>query len=367
MCIIIIKPQQSEWKMQAVTNRKTVIDSIVESVFDRNAANFWLQKFNPLWSVNQSLGKIVNKQLNGTDTVSLTIQVNKKFKKAQAGQHHPVIIQSNGRLYERTYSLTQVDDQHVLLTAKKVADGVVSGWLVDQSKVGDLIEFGLPYGDMTIQQDAQPLILLAAGSGITPMYSLLQDLFKQSSNRPVELMYWVKTEADVAFKIELEQWSQQHANFKLHMFYTQAVNADERINAQHTAQIENLATSTVYACGPSGFVNSAEELFAQAAIFKSEAFSLTPIISDDVGFINVTLTQSQKTISIPKGQSILVGLEQQNIKPTHGCRMGICNKCACNKAQGSTKNLVNGAENNEPGNLLKICVNSAQTDLIIDL
>lgn len=353
--------------MQAVTHRKTVIDSIVESVFDRHAANFWLQKLNPLWSVNQSLGKIVSKQVNGADTVSLTIQTNKNFKKAQAGQHHPVIIQSNGRLYERTYSLTQVDDQHVLLTAKKVADGVVSNWLVNDSKVGDMIEFGLPYGDMTIQADAQPLILLAAGSGITPMYSLLKDLLKTDSNRSVILMYWVKTQADVAFKAELEQWAQQHKNFELKLFYTQAEHADERINKQHAAQIEHLATATVYACGPSGFVHSTEEVFAQAATFKSEAFSLTPIISDEVGFINVTLTQSQKTISIPKGQSILVSLEQQNIKPTHGCRMGICNKCACNKAQGSTKNLVNGAENNEPGNLLKICVNSAQTDLIIDL
>lgn len=83
--------------------------------------------------------------------------------------------------------------------------------------------------------------------------------------------------------------------------------------------------------------------------------------------MNVTLTQSNKVVSIPKGQSILASLEQQNIKPNHGCRMGICNKCACNKVEGSTKNLVNGAQNKEPGNLLKICVNSAQTDLVIDL
>jgi hypothetical protein len=47
--------------------------------------------------------------------------------------------------------------------------------------------------------------------------------------------------------------------------------------------------------------------------------------------------------------------------------MGICNKCVCNKVEGSTKNLVNGGQNSEPGNLLKICVNSAQSDLVIDL
>ena len=89
--------------------------------------------------------------------------------------------------------------------------------------------------------------------------------------------------------------------------------------------------------------------------------------TDDIGFVNVTLTQSNKVVSIPKGQSILAGLEQQNLKPTHGCRMGICNKCVCNKAEGATKNLLNGAQNSEPGNALKICVNSAQSDLVIDL
>ncbi len=87
----------------------------------------------------------------------------------------------------------------------------------------------------------------------------------------------------------------------------------------------------------------------------------------DIGFVNVTLLKSKKVIAIPKGQSILTSLEQQNIKPTHGCRMGICNKCVCNKVEGSTKNMVNGSQNAEPGNVLKICVNSAQSDLVIDL
>ena len=354
--------------MQAISPRKSAIDSMIDSVFDRDAANFWLQKVNSLWSVNQSLGKIVAKQTNGTDTVSLTIKTNNKFQKAQAGQHHPVIIKSNGRLFERTYSLTQVDDQHVLLTAKKVQGGIVSTWLTEQAKVGDVIEFGQPYGEMTVSEQTHSLLLVAAGSGITPMYSLLcQLLEKNKTNTSIQLMYWVKQEADVAFKNELQLFAQQYPNFKLQIFCTQSHQANLRIGRHNLDQIENLSNSTVYVCGPSGFVNTAEQLFSNARVLKTEAFSLTPIISDDVGTIQVTLSKSQKTVSIPKGQSILVGLEQQNIQPIHGCRMGICNKCACNKSQGSTKNQVTGAENSEPGNLLKICVNSAQTDLTIDL
>ncbi|NHB58245.1 ferredoxin reductase [Acinetobacter sp. 194] len=353
--------------MQAVKNRNSSINSIVESVFDKDAANFWLQKFNPLWSFNQALGKIINKDQTAVDTVSLTIQTNKKFKLGEAGQHHPVIVTVNGRCFERTYSLTQLDVDHVLLTVKRVDKGIVSNWLIEKAQLGDVIEFGQPYGDMLLPQPSSPLLLLAAGSGITPMYSLIKAALKSNVSTPIQLMYWVKHEADAAFKAELEMLAEKHANLKVQLFHTQSEHPDSRLNESYLNQVSNLENTTVYACGPSGFVSTAEQVFKSAQSFKSEAFSLSHLASDDVGFINVTLTKSHKTVAIPKGQSILVGLEQQNIQPTHGCRMGICNKCACNKAQGSTKNLVNGATNTEPGHLLKICVNSAQSDLTIDL
>lgn len=353
--------------MQAVLPKKSSFGAVIDAVFDRNAASFWLQRLNPIWSLNQSLAKVVKKQQEAADTVSLTLKTNARFIAGQAGQHHPVIVTINGRRYERTYSLTQIDPQHVLLTVKQVAHGIVSTWLVEQAKEGDIVELGAPYGDMLTPKPQQALVLLAAGSGITPMYSLVLETLKQHTDAQVHLMYWVKTPADVVFQTQFEQLQKQHANFKVELFYTQGVVADQRLNENDVARIAELQHSTVYACGPSGFVHTAEQLFQGAQLFKSEAFSLSEIKSDDVGFVNITLTKSNKTVSIAKGQSVLAGLEQQNIQPAHGCRMGICNKCACHKVQGSTKNLVNGMENAEPGHLLKICVNSAQTDLTIDL
>lgn len=355
--------------MHAIEKQKSPVNSMFDIVSGQDNVNFWLQKINPLWSVQQALGKIIQKQQTAADTVSLTIQVNRHFKMGQAGQHHPVIIEIKGIRYERTYSLTKLDAQHVLLTVKKVDQGIVSQWLNNKAKIDDVIEFGLPYGEMLLPQNAQTLILLAAGSGITPMYSLIKQLAAkgQLSQQTVHLMYWVKKHEDVAFKQEFDHLNEQFSQFKFEVFYTQEQHADSRLNDTHIHNIENLQNSTVYVCGPSGFVTTAETLFENVQDFKSEAFSLTPIITDETGFINVTLTQSNKVVAIPKGQSILIGLEQQNIKPQHGCRMGICNKCACNKAQGATKNLVNGAENSEPNNLLRICVNTAQTDLVIDI
>ena len=355
--------------MQAIEKRASLFNSMAQSVMNSHDANFWLQKINPLWSMNQPLAKVVKKQIVAKDMVSLILQCNRHVQRGVAGQHHPVTVEIAGRHYERTYSLMQVDADHLCLTVKKVDQGLVSSWLVDQSQTGDILRLGQPYGEMQQQVQTPKLLLLAAGSGITPMLSLIEALCQSRQLKAifVQLMYWVKTHEDAAYAEYLKEVAENFPNFTYQIFYTQ--EQDQRLNPSHIDQLKSLNETTVYACGPSGFAATAETLFKHVASIQTEAFSLSQFDTDatDTGFINVTLTQSNKTLAIPKGQSILSSLEHQGIKPKHGCRMGICNKCACTKAQGSTKNLLNGSANHEPSQLLKICVNSAQSDLVIDL
>ena len=355
--------------MQAIEKRASLFNSMAQSVMNSHDANFWLQKINPLWSMNQPLAKVVKKQIVAKDMVSLILQCNRHVQRGVAGQHHPVTVEIAGRHYERTYSLMQVDADHLCLTVKKVDQGLVSSWLVDQSQTGDILRLGQPYGEMQQQVQTPRLLLLAAGSGITPMLSLIEAFCQSRQLKAifVQLMYWVKTHEDAAYAEYLKEVAENFPNFTYQIFYTQ--QQDQRLNQSHVNQLKSLNETTVYACGPSGFAATAETLFKHVASIQTEAFSLSQFDTDatDTGFINVTLTQSNKTIAIPKGQSILSSLEHQGIKPKHGCRMGICNKCACTKAQGATKNLLNGSANHEPSQLLKICVNSAQSDLVIDL
>ena len=355
--------------MQAIEKRASLFNSMAQSVMNSHDANFWLQKINPLWSMNQPLAKVVKKQIVAKDMVSLILQCNRHVQRGVAGQHHPVTVEIAGRHYERTYSLMQVDADHLCLTVKKVDQGLVSSWLVDQSQTGDILRLGQPYGEMQQQVQTPKLLLLAAGSGITPMLSLIEAFCQSRQLKAifVQLMYWVKTHEDAAYAEYLKEVAENFTNFTYQIFYTQ--EQDQRLNPSHIDQLKSLNETTVYACGPSGFAATAETLFKHVASIQTEAFSLSQFDTDatDTGFINVTLTQSNKTLAIPKGQSILSSLEHQGIKPKHGCRMGICNKCACTKAQGSTRNLLNGSANHEPSQLLKICVNSAQSDLVIDL
>ena len=333
--------------MQAIEKRASLFNSMAQSVMNSHDANFWLQKINPLWSMNQPLAKVVKKQIVAKDMVSLILQCNRHVQRGVAGQHHPVTVEIAGRHYERTYSLMQVDADHLCLTVKKIDQGLVSSWLVDQSQTGNILRLGQPYGEMQQQVQTPKLLLLAAGSGITPMLSLIEALCqsRQLKAISVQLMYWVKTHEDAAYAEYLKEVAENFPNFTYQIFYTQ--EHDQRLNPSHIDQLKSLNETTVYACGPSGFAATAETLFKHVASIQTEAFSLSQFDTDatDTGFINVTLTQSNKTIAIPKGQSILSSLEHQGIKPKHGCRMGICNKCACTKVQGATKNLLNGSAN----------------------
>ncbi|MEB3753402.1 iron-sulfur cluster-binding domain-containing protein [Acinetobacter sp. MD2(2019)] len=355
--------------MHIIQRKNPWVDFFSNSIMDRRAINFWLKKANPLWSTDQMLGRIVKKECIADDTYSLTIQCNRQMKYGLAGQHHPVMVEIEGRRYERTYSLTQLDSQHVLLTVKKVEQGLVSSWLCEQAQIGDVIEFGQPYGDMQVSASSDALILLAAGSGITPMFSLLSFLEQtnQLKNYQIHLMYWAQHATGLAFKNTFEAWQKKYPNFQFSAFCTRDEPAAQRLNEQHVEGLGQLNETRVLACGPSGFVNRAESLFTHAKQFEAEAFSLSPISFQDEGVVNITLAQSNKVISVAKGQPLLDALEQANLKPEFGCRMGICNKCACTKVSGVTKHVGNGAENAEPANLIRICVNSAKSDLVLDL
>ncbi|AOA58996.1 ferredoxin reductase [Acinetobacter larvae] len=354
--------------MQQATALQPYKPGWLSNILDVDTADFWLQKLNPIWSLQQAMGKIVEKNWVSKDSMCLLIKTNRHFRMGQAGQHHPIKINIQERYYQRSYSLSQLDAQHVQLTVKRVKDGLVSNWLCDRAQKGDIVLLGEPFGDMTISASPAQYVLLAAGSGITPMYSMVQALEKkqQLSQYQIDLLYWVKRPEDASYLAYFEKLAQRYAQFNFQAFYSQAEQADARLNAQHIAQFSQ-SQPVVYACGPSGFVQSAQQLFADNPLFKSEAFYFSRVAGDAQQKVVITLTKSKQQLTIARGESILSALEQQNIRPEHGCRMGICNKCACHKSQGVSKNLLNGAEHREADSALKLCVNSAESDISLDL
>ena len=221
-----------------------------------------------------------------------------------------------------------------------------------------------------------PCLMLAAGSGITPLLALVNSQATAGFPRPLRLAYWARTRAELVQAGALRALASGHPDFKVHFMLTgEAAQASDelegRIESRHqTTLLPGGEPAHVLACGPHGFVERAREVLGGHCLsFQSEAFSPPPRLIDasDHGHVRVTLLESGRTLDIARNKSLLEALEEQGVTPRHGCRMGICNTCACGKPSGATRHLHDRGVQHEPTQALRLCIHAAQSDLSLEL
>ena len=344
---------------------------ITPEIFD-----FWAARVHPTLSWQRPLARVVERTQASVDAITLRLKPNRHWAGFRAGQHVNLAVEVGGTRLTRSYSLSDAPraDGSIAITVKAIEGGRVSQQLFRAAKVGDVFDIGPAFGEMTIAASPQsPIALLAAGSGITPLMAMIRALAADGMPAPVTLMYWARTREEFCFADELRELAKKFPAFRVVFFLTraEAASADERqgrIGNEAIALLADVEKHQIFACGPGGFTEAARTLVAATAqSFMAEAFTPPPQIVDETGEVEITLTRSQRTLTVPRGQSILSALEAQGVRPAHGCRMGICNTCACAKPSGTTKNLHSGNVNAEPALALRICINGATSNLTLDL
>ena len=326
------------------------------AVFD-----FWASRVSRTWAWERPLARIVGRQPASSDAVTLVLRPNRHFRGLLAGQHVSLGVEIDGRRLSRSYSPSPAPGGRLEITVKAVDGGRVSQHLCRDARVGDVLDIGPAFGTMTLPASPDtPLLWLAAGSGITPMLALLREAATRAQRAPVTLLYWARTRDELCFADELRALP---APIAVRLLLTG--EGDARLDAAHLEPF--LAEGTqVYACGPGGFVERARTLAGSNA-FLGEAFSLPAMVSGDTGSVAVTLAKSGRIVQVPRGQALLPALEAAGLRPAHGCRMGICNTCACGKSAGATHHLPSGDVDPEAASALRLCINAATTDLVLDL
>lgn len=347
---------------------------VAPDVFD-----FWASRLHPTWSWERPLARIVGRQAQSRDAVTLLLQPNRHWRGFQPGQHVNLGVELDGVRMTRSYSLCDAPrtDGRIEVTIKHIEGGRVSRHLCQDARIGDVVDIGQAFGEMTWPQGADGAwLFLAAGSGITPLMALLRAHAAKGVPTPLTLLYWARTRDELCFVDELRALAQRHPQLVVHFVLTRESGLVEgecsgRIDATLLSSlVPDLAQRSVYACGPGGFVDSARALAEPAARgFAAEAFTPPPrnIADDEGGNVEVTLAASGRTLSVPRGQPLLAALEGQGLKLASGCRMGICNTCACGKVSGTTRHLHTGDAIGEPVSALRLCVNAASSDLVLDL
>ena len=353
--------------------RRIASPFVAPPVFD-----FWAQRLHPTWSWERPLARVVDHAPASSNAVTLTLKPNRHWAGAQAGQHVNLTADIDGVRITRSYSLDApvARDGRISVTVKGVDGGRMSAHLLQAARRGEVFDIGSAFGDLVLPAKVEGAwAFLAAGSGVTPLMALVRQLAGQGMPVPVTLVYWARTRAELCFVEELRALAARYPAFDVRFVLTReaATAADEatgRIDAALLdALVPDLATRQVYACGPGGFVATTTGLVeGRVPLLRTEAFTPPPRPqTDDSGTVEVRLARSGRALQLPRGVALLEALEAEGVKPKSGCRMGICNTCACGKSAGATRDLRTGTASTESASALKLCISSAVSDLVLDL
>ena len=340
----------------------------------------YLELVNPLWTTHALQARVEKVWDETKDSRTLTLRPGRNWRGHRAGQHARIGVPIGGKHYTRTYSISSAperDDGCITITVKAVQGGRMSHHLVRFVQVGDYLPIGLPQGEFYLP-DAGHLkpLFITAGSGITPVMSMLRSLIAQERLPDTVHVHYAPHAYDVIFSQELKELAAKHPRYKLHLLYTRELG-DARSRERHfsAAQLDALApdwrTRDVYACGPQGLLDAVEKHFADAGRARhvhTERFRAAVATLDaNAKGGSVSFTAAGKTVQADATTPLLRVAEDAGLNPKHGCRMGICHTCPRKLVSGQVRDLRTGAVHGEAGENILICVSAAAGDCQIEL
>src|SRR4029077_4616781 len=180
----------------------------------------------------------------------------------------------DGQPVRRSYTVSSspVHENYVEITPKRMENGCVSVFLNERAKPGLAVEASGPYGQFCFDETLhKSIVLIAAGSGITPMISMLgyiDDLVLATS---VTLLYCVRTAADIIFENELSRLSRSLPNFKYELCLSRPdptwKGHSGRLTEEFVSQyVADLNSPTFFLCGPKGFMDTARQILSTLGV-----------------------------------------------------------------------------------------------------
>jgi benzoate/toluate 1,2-dioxygenase reductase subunit len=215
-------------------------------------------------------------------TVALTVETPDRDRLAfLPGQYVNLAVPGTGET--RSYSFSNApDDKELTFLVKITPGGLMSEHLTTAAAVGDEVTFTGPLGSFFLRETERPVLLLAGGTGLAPILSILRTLRAQGSQRPVHLVYGVTTDADLVELDTLEELAAQMPS----LTWDHCV-ADPQSTARNRGYVTGLlgpehlhdGDVAVYLCGPPPMVEAVRQHFADAGItptgFYYEKFALS--------------------------------------------------------------------------------------------
>jgi len=357
-----------------VSDRRRRVLALVSSFTSPLLPDDYLDLVNPLWSTRELRGRIERVRRESPSTVTLEIKPGWRWPGHQAGQYLRVGVEIAGVLHWRAYSLTSAPDRadgRISITPKLVPGGKVSPYLCQRVQPGTILRLGGVEGGFVLPSPLpRRMLMISAGSGITPIASMLRALARARASVDVVHLHSSRTREEVVFGRELRSLAARVPGYRLH----------ERITSERErlapSQLDELCPDwrerEAFACGPADLLDRLARHWqanGRESRLHVEHFQPPATLGLGAGAAGgrVRFRSSGIEASGDGREPILRIGEQAGARLPHGCRMGICHSCVGRLHAGRVRDLRTGEVHGESGQMLRTCVNAPEGDIEIDL
>jgi len=280
------------------------------------------------------------------------------------GQHLTLRTHIDGEEVRRSYSICASAQEQLLQVAiKRVADGAFSNWAAETLRVGAVIDCLAPAGHFGVPVEPESErhhVAFAAGSGITPVLSIIKTVLSSEPASRVTLFYGNRASSTVLFKEELEDLKDRFmARFRLVFILSREQQEIELFNgridrAKCDALLERWIDpadiDVAYICGPKSMMSEVSESLRARGVDKArirlELFDsglsreprqrpLTPVKGTSECTVTIVQDGRRREFGMPKNQqTILDAALEHGIELPYSCKGGVCSTCRCKKVKG---------------------------------
>jgi len=290
----------------------------------------------------------------------------------------------DGRSVTRSYSIcsSPLQTGYIEITPKRVQNGRVSQFLNDRADVGLTVKARGPYGRFYFEETKHDrIVLIAGGSGVTPMIAMLRYIDDLCIPVNVTLIYCVRTEQDAFFNNDFAALQGRLSKFRYVLVLSQQ-------SAEWTGwrgrlrreildrEVEKPLESTFFLCGPPAFMDLSRALLRDIGIEPSKILqeSFGGAVAGErrsavnVGSLEIKFSRSAIAYNVSPGETLLESSERNGVLIPSGCRQGSCGTCATKLLRGKVKMETEEGLNDELRSLGFIlpCVSRPQSDITLD-
>jgi len=339
-----------------------------------------IQVFSPNWRYNTISANVRSLEFESTNIYTITLKPDKKWQTFYAGQFIQLTIEKDGSFYNRHFSISSSpryfeQTGQIQLSIRTQEQGLITPWLPNHLVKGSTVYLSPAMGEFTlkpaIHTSPSRQLFIAAGSGITPIKSMLSEHKGSNWYKDACLIFYVRNHSELLFKEELAEFASAGLNVKV--IYTEECG---RICPSHLNEFADYdKLQECYICGPAEMIDSSISLLKAMGTPSDQLhyeyfgpapkshLPESPLLGFDqdgddeviqVDYLSSKMQVQFNAETFPK--TLLDIAEQEGLKPTAGCRMGVCHQCICKKKQGRVFNTKTKQYSDTGEEEIQLCI-----------